>query len=188
MRLWWPAGVRFRELSGGLSPAPQKSFLARNVETGSTVSETGSQMLPHWTWPGCPMGHARQTGCSRAAIRLVSIGDLVSEPEHAPLPGPLDRCINEAGETNAAWQPAIHRSAHEIRGKERERDHHHDVTLAAAFPGRDLVRACSGAIYDLLQPSTAERNRAHESGSGLGPDGAWVLEGRRFRFDEPTHG
>ena len=35
------------------------------------------------------------------------------------------------------------------------------MTLAAAFPGGDLVRVSSGPIDKLLQPAASERNRAN---------------------------
>ena len=38
-----------------------------------------------------------------------------------------------AGSRQCRGQPAVHRGPDEIRGKEGERDHHHDVTLAAGF-------------------------------------------------------
>ena len=69
----------------------------------------------------------------------------------------------------------MHRGRDKIRCKECERDHHHDVTPAAALAGGNLVRACGRAIDDLLQPSAADRNGSHERRSGLGSDGADVL-------------
>ena len=65
-----------------------------------------------------------------------------------------------------------------------KRDHHHDVTPAAALAGSDLVRACGRAVDDLLQPSAADRNGSHERRSGLGSDGADILAA--VRHDDLT--
>src|SRR5688572_15442172 len=68
----------------------------------------------------------------------------------------------------------MHRGCDKIGCKECKRDHHHDVTPAAALAGSNIVWAWGRPVDDLLQPSAADSNRSHERGSGLGTDGANV--------------
>ena len=76
----------------------------------------------------------------------------------------------------------MHRSRDKIGCKERQRDHHDDVTPAAALAGGNIVRASGRAIDNLLQPPAADRNGSHERGSSLGTDGASVRAAVRFQL------
>jgi hypothetical protein len=97
--------------------------------------------------------------------RVASVG----ETEQLMLMRPCDRCIEEAGDTDSAWQPTIDSGLDEARREEGERDRHLDVSLAAGLPFGDGFDG-RGTDLDFGQPLPSPCDCADELDPDIGAD------------------
>jgi hypothetical protein len=78
------------------------------------------------------------------------------------LPILRDWRITQPLASNAAWQTAFDRSAHEVWREESQRDCHVDLTLAALLTGCDLLNVGHCARNHLVKPATTSSDGANE--------------------------
>jgi hypothetical protein len=91
------------------------------------------------------------------------------QSERLELPAPICRSIAESLDSYAAWQPPFDRCSDKIRGEERERDRHVDLTHAAFLACRDLLNIGHGARHNLIEPATTSGDCANEARAAFDP-------------------
>jgi hypothetical protein len=87
---------------------------------------------------------------------------------------PLGRSIAQASDADTARQSSFDGCLHEFGREECERYRHIDLSDAAFVPRRNLLDTGDGAGNDLINPTSATRDRCDERGATTCPSTASV--------------
>src|SRR5258706_1028085 len=110
------------------------------------------------------LGHSGDKGSFAPCPHLLRI-----EPERVELPAPFRRGIAKSLYTDPAGQTTFYRCSDEIRREEGERNGHVDLTHAAFLTCCDLLNVSDIARHNLVKPTTAASDCAHETSTTVDP-------------------
>jgi hypothetical protein len=105
---------------------------------------------------------------------------LREEAQYLVLARPFGRQIAKTDDAHSVRQSTFNSGSDEVGGKEGERDHHVDLSYAAAFSRRYSFGICRRIRDKFIEPAAPSRNRCDQCRAGFGADGTSVFSfGRR---------